>query len=365
MNSLRQIPLHILMLAGLAGPLAAQEQAAPAAATAPAAKAAAATVAYSGLNVAAPNEESKTKAGVAIPDGVGVRVVVVDPQGPSAGKVEVGDVLTRLDDQVLVSSEQFRTLVRLRKAGEKVKLVAVREGEVKTLEVELAAKAAPERRVTATPPRGAVSPDSPGAGSPLSITVNGQQIDLGGMPGGAGTVTQVGPGHVVIIGPNHGLPPEIQKQLEEMRARGLPIPPLGGLGATPADPKQAQAQAHADAQAGATMRRESKSFSFSFGGPGATSTSSSVASDEHGTVSLEQKDGKKHAVIKDKDGNVTFDGDVTTDELRAKMPAEARDRLKLVEGSSFSIQGLKPGRKADGATEPEPPKKKRNPKEGA
>ncbi|MEY4034299.1 MAG: hypothetical protein RL492_1493, partial [Verrucomicrobiota bacterium] len=84
-----------------------------------------------------------------------------------------------------------------------------------------------------------------------------------------------------------------------------------------------------------------------------------------GTVSLEEKDGQKHAVIKDADGNVTFDGDVTTEEQRAKMPAAARDRLKLVEGSSFSIQGLKPGKKADGAAEPEAPKKKRNPKEGA
>ena len=361
MNSLRHIPLHILMLAGLTGPLSAQERNAPAPSAAPAAKSASLSYAYAGLNVAALNDEAKTKAGVSIPEGVGLRVVVVDPQGPSAGKVEVGDVLTRLDDQVLVSSEQFRTLVRLRKAGEKLKLVAVREGEVKTLEVELAAKSAPERaRVAgAAPAPGAAA----GLGSPLSITVNGQQLDLGGMPGLGGTMTQVGPGHVVIIGPNQGLPPEVKKQLEEMRARGLPIPPIELPGVTALDPNPAQAQA--DAQAGATVRRESKSFSFSFGGPGATTTSSSVASDEHGTVSVEQKDGKKHAVIKDKDGNVTFDGDVTSEEARAKMPAEARDRLKLVEGSSFSIQGLKPGRKADGAVAPEPPKRKRDPKEGA
>lgn len=187
--------------------------------------------------------------------------------------------------------------------------------------------------------------------------MNGQQIDLGNMPAGNGTVTQVGPGHVVIIGPNQGLPPEVLKQLEEMRARGLPIPPVGPQGLNLPD--------QVPNANGGTMQQRTQSFSFSLGGPGAKSTSSSVASDAHGTVSLEEKDGQKHAVIKDADGNVTFDGDVTTEEQRAKMPAAARDRLKLVEGSSFSIQGLKPGKKADGTAEPEAPKKKRNPKEGA
>jgi hypothetical protein len=357
MNALRQIPLHVLLLAGLAGPLGAQDNTGAAAAAKPAAtKPAAGTMqAYSGLSVSSLSDADRTKSAIQIPDGVGLGVVLVDPKGPAAGMLEVGDVLTRFDDQVLVSADQFRTLVRMRKAGDKVKLVFVREAEAKTVELELGEKAAPERRVAATPRVAG----SPAPGSPMSITINGQQIDLGNVPGGSGTVTQVGPGHVVIIGPNQGLPPEVKKQLEEMRARGLPIPPLDAQGMA-IDPAQGAGKG--------STQQFSKSFSFSLGGPGATTSSSSIASDDHGTVSLEQKDGKKHAVIKDKDGNVTFDGDVTTDELRAKMPAAARDRLKLVEGSTFSIDGLggKPGAtKPEGSAEPEKPKKKRNPKEGA
>ncbi len=367
MNSLRQIPLHMLLLAGLVGPLAAQDKSAPA--TDPTAtttkKAALVPQAYIGLYVNALTEELRGKSGVAIPDGVGVSVIIVDPKGPSAGKVEVGDVLTRLDDQVLVTPDQFRALVRMRKPGDKLKLVAVRESEIKTIEIELTEKAVLERTPPTARSAGTQSPTgiTPGAtgANPMRITVNGQQIDLGSMPPGNGTVTQVGPGHVVIIGPNQGLPPEVLKQLEEMRARGLPIPPLGLPGLAQGVPVPDPVP---NAQGGTTTQR-SQAFSFSFGGPGAKSASSSMASDAQGTVSLEEKDGQKHAVIKDASGNVTFDGDVTTEEQRAKMPAPARDRLKLVEGSSFSIQGTKPGKKADGAPEPEAPKKKRDPKEGA
>ncbi|MCX6918761.1 MAG: PDZ domain-containing protein [Verrucomicrobia bacterium] len=361
MHSLHQIPLHMLMLAGLVGPLAAQDKPAPASppTASPAAKAALVPQAYIGLYVNSLTEDLRGKAGVTMPDSVGVNVIIVDSKGPSAGKVEVGDILTRLDDQVLVTPEQFRALVRMRKPGDKLKLVAVRESSVKTIEVELTEKAVFER--TAPTARSAGTAPAPDATNPLRITVNGQQIDLGSLPAGNGTVTQVGPGHVVIIGPNQGLPPEVLKQLEEMRARGLPIPPLDLQGFAPGVSLPDQVP---NAQGGTTTQR-SQTFSFSLGGPGAKSSSSSVASDDQGTVSLEQKDGKKHAVIKDADGKVTFDGDVTTEDQRAKLPAATRDRLKLVEGSFLSIQGQKPAKKADGAAEPEAPKKKRNPKEGA
>jgi hypothetical protein len=366
MNSLHQIPLHMLLLAGLVGPLSAQDKAAPVtpSGAAPAAKAALAPQAYIGLYVGSLTEELRGKSGVTMPDGVGVNVIIVDPKGPAAGKAEVGDILTRLDDQVLVTPDQFRALVRMRKPGDKLKLVAVREAAVQTIEIELTEKAVIERTApTARSAGAAPTVTTPGANgaNPMRITVNGQQIDLGSLPAGNGTVTQVGPGHVVIIGPNQGLPPEVLKQLEEMRARGLPIPPLGVPGFAPGVVVPDQVP---NAQGG-TVQQRSQSFTFSLGGPGAKSSSSSVASDAQGTVSLEEKDGKKHAVIKDADGNVTFAGDVTTDEQRAKIPAAARDRLKLVEGSSFSIQGQKPGKKADGAAEPEAPKKKRDPKQGA
>ena len=68
-------------------------------------------------------------------------------------------------------------------------------------------------------------------------------------------------------------------------------------------------------------------------------------------------------MIKDASGKVLFDGDVTTDEARAKMNPKVRDRLKLVESNSFKIQSA-PVEETN-SDEPVLPKKKRDPKEGA
>jgi hypothetical protein len=58
---------------------------------------------------------------------------------------------------------------------------------------------------------------------------------------------------------------------------------------------------------------------FSFGSQnGAAVTSSSSASDKDGTVAIDERDGKKHAVIRDSSGKTLFDGDVSTGEAPCK-----------------------------------------------
>jgi len=303
MNSLRQIPLHMLLLAGLVSPMQAKEKDA----AAPAAKAAAADeVAYAGLNVG-PRLES---AAVPVPSGVGIQVGFIDPKGPSVGKVEEGDILTRLDDQVLFNADQFRALVRTRKPGDKVKLTLVRECEPHVIELTLGAR--PE--------------------------------DKGGARAGRAGVTVV---------PGGTIPPEVLRQLQEMQS-GL-IPPPAARSQTPsADEPRAQS-------GGRSSSSSSHSFSFSFGN-GAKSSSTSMASDGEGTVSLEEKDGKKHAVVKDRDGKTVFEGDVTDKSAVEKLPADVRRRLKLVEGKGFTLPGF-PGNAAPAPAEE--PKKKFDPKQGA
>ncbi|MFM7743326.1 MAG: PDZ domain-containing protein, partial [Verrucomicrobiota bacterium] len=186
MNSLRQIPLHMLLLAGLVGPAEAQEkESAP-----PAVKAdkAAAGVAYAGLNVG-PRDE--VAAGV--PAGVGLVVGFIDPKGPSVGKIEEGDVLTRLDDQMLFNAEQFRALVRTRQPGDKVKLTLQRGAEPLVVELTLGARVEREPRAEAK---------------------DGARAAARGLPPG---VTIVGPGGVI--------PPELLKQLQDLQAGVLPAPP--------------------------------------------------------------------------------------------------------------------------------------------
>jgi len=311
MNSLRQIPLHMLLLAGLVGPMQAKEKDA----AAPAAKAAAADkVAYAGLNVGPRGEAANTT----VPSGVGLQVGFIDPKGPSVGKVEEGDILTRLDDQMLFNAEQFRALVRTRRPGDKVKLTLVRGAEPQVIELALGVR--PEEKSLPSARSG-----RPGA----EVTSNGITI----VPGGS-------------------IPPEVLQRLQDMQSGALP-PPAARSRIPSVDELRARS--------GANSSSSSHSFSFSFGN-GAKSSSTSMASDGEGTVSLEEKDGKKHAVVKDRDGKTVFEGDVTDKAAVEKLPADVRRRLKLVEGKGFTLPGF-PGNAAPAPAEE--PKKKFDPKQGA
>jgi hypothetical protein len=312
MNTFRQIPLHMLLLAGLVGTAEAKDKAE----AAPAAKADKASVAekvaYAGLNVG-PRAEGAT---AAISAGVGIEVGFIDPQGPSAGKVEEGDVLTRLDDQVLFNADQFRALVRTRKPGDKAKLTLVRGAEPMVVEIVLGER--PDERVS-------------------------------GRSGRSGAVVTP-PG--LRIAPGAALPEELLRQLEDMRAGIMPQP-----GARSRIPTVDELRNRSGAAS------SSHSFSFSFGN-GAQTSSHSMASDGEGSVSLEEKDGKKRAVVKDRDGKTIFEGDVSDQAAVDKLPADVRRRLKLVEGKGFVMPGFPGGTKAKPAPAEEP-KKKFDPKQGA
>jgi len=309
MNSLRQIPLHVLLLAGLISPMQAKNKDNET----PAAKLAASDeVAYAGLNVG-PRLEA---ANATVPVGVGIQVGFIDPKGPSVGKVEEGDLLTRLDDQMLFNADQFRALVRTRKPGEKVKLTLVRGVEPQLVELTLGSRAAEKAASAARSGRAGVIE------TPNGITI---------APGGA-------------------IPPELLKQLQDLQSGAIP-PPARSPDLS-ADELRAQPGARSSS---------SHSFSFSFGN-GAKSSSTSMASDGEGTVSLEEKDGKKHAVVKDRDGKTLCEGDVTDKASVEKLPADVRRRLKLVEGKGFTL----PGFPLSPAPVPaEESKKKFDPKQGA
>jgi hypothetical protein len=311
MNTFRQIPLHMLLLAGLVGTSEAKDKAE----AAPAAKAEKASVAekvaYAGLNVG-PRAEG---ASASIPAGVGIEVGFIDPQGPSARKVEEGDILTRLDDQVLFNADQFRALVRTRKPGDKAKLTLVRGAEPMVVEIVLGER--PEER--------------------------------GGRTGRSGVVVTP-PG--LRVAPGAVLPEELLRQLEDMRAGIAPQP-----GARSRIPTVDELRNRSGASS------SSHSFSFSFGN-GAQTSSHSMASDGEGSVSLEEKDGKKRAVVKDRDGKTIFEGDVTDQAAVDKLPADVRRRLKLVEGKGFVMPGFPGGTKTAPAPAEEP-KKKFDPKQGA
>jgi len=71
--------------------------------------------------------------------------------------------------------------------------------------------------------------------------------------------------------------------------------------------------------------------------------------DPDGAFALTVKDGRKHFRAEDKSGKILFDGDVTDEAARAKVPAAAAAKLKLLEEMAE-----KPGRNPRDA-QPQPP----------
>jgi membrane-associated protease RseP (regulator of RpoE activity) len=84
----------------------------------------------------APSEE--VRAQLPIAEGEGVTVSHVAPDSP-AGKagLQQHDILVRFDEQILVSPDQFRKLVKMKKPGDTVKLGFFRKGERNDIEVVL------------------------------------------------------------------------------------------------------------------------------------------------------------------------------------------------------------------------------------
>ena len=76
-----------------------------------------------------------------LPEGVGIVVRHVDPEGPAAGIVELHDVLVRLDDQWLTGHRHLATVVRRREPGDTARLVIRRRSREVEAEVALGGRA--------------------------------------------------------------------------------------------------------------------------------------------------------------------------------------------------------------------------------
>jgi hypothetical protein len=94
------------------------------------------------LGVATDEISEEVRAQLPVANGVGllVREVIADSPAAKAG-LQKNDVLTRLDDQILANSDQLRTLVGMKKAGEAVRIMYLRKGQEASAEVKLASHA--------------------------------------------------------------------------------------------------------------------------------------------------------------------------------------------------------------------------------
>lgn len=231
-----------------------------------------------------------------LPSGAGLIVRNVAPMSPAAEILKKNDVLTKLDDQLLIEQRQLAVLIRNHKDGDEVSLTFIRGGKETTVKVKLAKHDVPKMTMLeglqggnmAFALAGADAEAIPGMGREEADRVL-SLIDRG---------EQGGPGE---------------------RTFNLQVEPGNGPG----------------------MRNISVN----------TSNSNMVFSDNDGSLDLTIKDGKKTLVAKNAKGESLFSGPVNTPEERKAMPADvlARlDKLEAMQDFSFKTDGdFQPGEVKD------------------
>lgn len=89
------------------------------------------------LGVATEPLSPQVAAHLDLPEGIGLLVVQVTADSPSASVLVVNDILTKFADQWLVDPRQLAAVVRLQKPGDEVAIEFIRKGTRKTAKVKL------------------------------------------------------------------------------------------------------------------------------------------------------------------------------------------------------------------------------------
>ena len=265
-----------------------------------------------------------TRAQLDIPEGVGVAVSYVAKDSPAkkAG-LKTNDVITRLNDQLIINAQQLQTLIKTKNADEDVILTYYRKGKKQTTTAKLA--------------KGKMAAQGDAQPQPLRWQ-NGlwQQFPF---PGGLGMMRQFN------LNPqNQG---EFQKRMDELKkqleqfenmnpedwqdlfGQGREIPGPGNMAPFRFDfdfnlPK-----------GGGGKLNPGNGFGFN-----AQSSSSMTVSDEAGTFTLMINNGKKRLKAKDAEGIELFDGPVDTEKQRDGLDVILIQKLRQLEGMMKGKGGI-------------------------
>jgi serine protease Do len=216
----------------------------------------------------------------------GLVVVRISEKSPAADILREDDVLTKLDDQILVNQQQLGVLVRSRKEGDEVKLTLMRGGKETTVKAKLATHEVPKMAAAFSFPGG------PG----------GMSWSMGTLPEGLARLRQM-PGMddddakdvLRMIGREHR---------NFMTTPGVRILRRGGKGSTILD-----------------LPNSNISYS-----------------DDDGSIEIKADEGKRELTVKDASGKVTFQGPINTEEERKKLPPEVMKRLERLDHDTISFE---------------------------
>ncbi len=273
------------------------------------------------LGIAMDEIPALTRAQLGLPEGIGVAVAHV-AKGSAAEKagLKANDIITQLNDQLIINSQQLQTLIRTKKPGDEVTLTYLRKGT--------------EHKAKAKLTKGAIAQVRPA--KPLRLE-NGEWKPFN-LPNGQGQ------GQMRMFRLN----PQNLEQLNE-QLKNLQVP-----GMAPEDLKKLLEGNGLNLGPGANGGKE---FKFHFNFPGDREVdpeeggenlnvrkqvvSSITIRDNTGSYTLTTKNGKKTFTAKDPDGAESFTGPVDTKKQRDSLDRDLIKKLEQLEGMGAGKGGIR------------------------
>ena len=241
---------------------------------------------------------------LSLPEGVGLVVDFVEEDSPAkTAGLKQYDILTKLNDQVLVNAHQLAVLVRSFKPGEEVKLTLIRGGKEQTLPAKLVEKEVKplDDLIIWDGPGNAFSPDS----NEWRKTEDQQQRDIA------------------------------RRVPNELHGRRPPTP------RAPNNPWQPRENGRP-------------------GGNAASRRTMTVWRDEDVMITISVlPDGGRHLRVADKSGKALFDGPLDDEKKRGELPPQVAQKVRELEakiaphGNSVDVFTPAPPRKPDAPPTPE------------
>jgi len=244
-------------------------------------------VTFLGVETAPVNRTLAAQLGIS--RDTGLVVVRVSEKSPAADVLKEDDVLTKLDDQILVNQSQLAVLVRAKKEGDEVRLTVMRGGKEIVVKAKLGSHEVPRM-----------------AGD--FFFQNG--------PGGFGGAMSI-PGGLARIRELPGMDDDHARDVLRLLGRE-----------------------HDDFMSRPKVRV------FHRGAEGSTildlPNSNISYSDDDGSFEIKSDEGKRELTVKDAKGKVTFQGPINTEEERKKLPPEVMKQLQKLDHDTINFE---PGEK--------------------
>jgi len=234
-------------------------------------------VAYLGVETMPVGRTVSTQLG--LPRDTGLVVRRVADNSPASSLLKEHDILTKFEDQILVDMHQLSVLVRSRKAGDEVKLTVMRGGKETVVKAKLG-----EREVPVL--AGDFPEMMPGAGADTFF------------------FSQGGPGMPPMGGPGPG---DVMRLIGRDRGHWFAAP-------------RVHLFKHSGDKGSTLLDLPSGNFVFS---------------DDEGSVEVASNAGKRELTVKNKKGDVTFQGPLNTPEDHDKLPPEVLSRLHVIGGAEL------------------------------